>query len=185
MKNFALVILVVLVVVLVPQVSMAQANGFVELQSVIVDGSATNQINLSLGGNLPAKNLGWFAWGVTSKGWSEAYVGLTYSPADWVSIQAGYGIETADDSGRFGATLWAGKGANSIFVAYEDGGSGSWHKLVLNHKFNTWLGAGAIDQTFLGTGPRVEVTTGKVKVWGAVLWLDGKPSSTVAVDFNF
>lgn len=186
MKKFTLfIVLAIISVVLFPSVAMAQATGFVEVQTVIADGSAANQINLSLSGQLPAKNLGWFAWALTSKGWSEAYVGLAYSPADWISIQAGYGLETADDSGRFGGSIWTGKGANSVFFAYEKGGSGSWHKLVLNHRFNNWLGAGVLDQTFLGTGPRVEVMTGKIKVWAAQLWLHGKPTTTAAVSYNF
>lgn len=186
MKKFSfLVTFALIVLVLVASPCTGQVNGFVEGQTRFNDGSATNQINLSLGGNLSAKNhLGWFVWALVSEGWAESYVGLAYSPADWIAFQAGYGIETADDSGRFGGNVWIGKGANSVFFAYEDGGSGPWHKLVLNHSFGKF-GIGVLDQSFLGTGPRVEIKTGKVKVWAAQVWLKGKPTTTAAVSYNF
>ena len=184
-KRFAAVFALVVLGALPSPTATAQTSGSVEGQTFVIGGRATNQINIFVTGNLPVKKLGWFAWSVTSEGWAQSYVGLTYAPVSWVKVKAGYGLETgATYHGRFGTSILVSSKTDSLFFAFERGNN-SWHKLVLNHRFNSWFGIGVMDQRGKGTGPRVEFRTGKVLAWGAVLWKDGKPATTAALSYNF
>ena len=185
MKKFMAIFALVVLVALLSPTATAQTSGSVEGQTFVVGGKTTNQINIFVTGNLPVKKLGWFAWSVTSEGWAQSYVGLTYAPVSWVKVKAGYGLETGTTShGRFGTSILMSSKTDSVFFAFERGNN-SWHKLVVSHRFNSWFGIGVMDQRSKGTGPRVEIKTGKVLAWGAVLWKNGKPASTAALSYNF
>ena len=120
-------------------------------------------------------NLTYF--GLVEKNWSEALVGVSYSPATWMSVGASTGIEHGS-SIRLGGSLWFGKGKNSLLLLGEKG-SGSdnyWYRANLYHKFSEKFTLGATAIRFHGVGPNLRYT---VKKLNATLWL------MPAYDFEF
>ena len=100
--------------------------------------------------------LGWFSYFLVTDGWSEAYVGPTYSPNPNLQIGLGYGLEQADDPGRFGGYVWAGKGKFSATWLFEDGGTGPWHRLNLGYQIDPRWRVVLSDRSFYGKGVSVE-----------------------------
>lgn len=115
---------------------------------------ATGGISFDLFGQSEISDqFGWFGYFlVTDGGYSEAYLGPTWAPISNLEIGLGYGIEAADDPGRFGGYVWTGKGKASLLCLYEDGGSGPWHRINLGYQVTPKLYLGVSDRSFYGKG---------------------------------
>ena len=161
----------------------AGTGGFVENQNVIASSAVTPQMDVSLGGPIHGK-LGWSFWGLATQTWSESFVGLTYSPSDTLNVGFAYGVEDAKRHGRYGASLWTKRENVSLLALYEDGGSGPWHKAVLNYSTGKW-DIGLMNQAFVGTGPRVARNFGKLSVWSALLFEKGGQKGILGITRNF
>lgn len=160
--------------------------GFAEFQSILRDAHSEKQINVGVEAPL-YKEARFFNFSIVSGGWSQDYGGLAYSNK-WIDVQAGFGMETSGGvtTGRFGTTCFLAKGANSAFLAFEYGPlTGSWYKAVLSHNLAEWVGVGLLAQKNIGVGPRAQVQFGNITLWGACLWKDRKPISTIALNYGF
>ena len=160
-----IVVLMVLILTFIPGVVCAQ--NYVEDQINISDGKLKHIVSVSVSGNLSGK-VGWFFWSLNSQYWSEAYFGPMLSPTSWCQFGIGYGVETDDDPNRFGSFFWLGSGRYSFIGFFEKGGSGYWHRMIVNVALNKYLGTGVMTETFFDErliGPRIEFTQGKIRLW--------------------
>lgn len=124
-----------------------------------------------------------FGYACMTKGWSEAYVGKTFSPAPWVEIAAGIGLEDAKNPVRLGGWVWLGEGRCSFIHLFEDGGSGEWHKTVVAYKVSNDLKVGVIDRAFYGQGVTAEYKLGNGSKISGAYYEGGK--ATVALSHTF
>ena len=164
------------------------ANFWFEPQVTHSNGKNKLGVNGGINGNFSGP-FGYYAFGqVSSNGYRQLYAGPTWKPASWLEVGIGVGKENMPDSTRRNAYFWVGHEGMSVFGTFENGGSGPWHKMVLNYRLNDAVGIGVMDQAFLGFGPRVEYNIKKgVQLWGAVL-RDNDTNSTnakLAVKFSF
>src|SRR3989344_7248635 len=91
-----LLVAVIYVVVTAATAQAQQApSGFVESWNKVSAEGATPQINVYVRGPLKEK-VGWSAFTLTTKTWSQAYAGLTFVPAKWIEVSASLGLESAD-----------------------------------------------------------------------------------------
>lgn len=115
------------------------------------------------------QRFGLFAWYLVSPTWAEGYVGPVWSPKPWVQFGLGAGIEQATKPWRLGAYAWAGDGQLTGTVMGEYGGSGAWWRVEGVWTAADWLGLGALAQSDIGVGPKVEfnapVPDLPVKLW--------------------
>ena len=126
-----------------------------------------------------------------SDGYEQYYLGPKWRPAEWLELGIGIGRETVPDEftatrrAFFFSANWEKVGVSGSF---ENGGSGAWHKVTATYAFNKRFGAGLMDETNLGLGPRLEYNIKKnVQVWGALLRnQDTKENTSVfAINFSF
>ena len=178
MKKCAIVILFALV----PLSVFAGTNGVLENQTSHKSGDLTPQLDVSVQGPIKGK-WGWSFWGLATQTWSEALVGVTYSPSKNLNLGFSYGVEDDKKPGRLASSLWASRGNVSLLVLHENGGSGAWHKIVLNYKTGRF-GMGIMDQASF-IGPRGEVSFGKTKVWGAALFRSGERKQIMGIARSF
>lgn len=157
-------------------------SGFAELQTTADADTATPQLNVYLRGPLKGK-LGWTAWTLTSKEWSEGLVGLAFAPASWIELQGLVGVETDENPLRAGGNLWLGKGRMSLLVLQEYGGSGYWYRTLGTFEVKKGTLIGINSARFLGTGPYIEQKFGKVSVWGT--YAVDKKKGAVTGRFSF
>lgn len=110
---------------------------------------------------------------------AEALVGPLFSPKKWLTIGSGVGVEQADGTWRVGGMIWLGfeKYVSTTFI--ETGASGFWARGEFAWKPRPWIGLGALGDTALGYGPRVEINVPRtpLQIWGAALYAaDGDTS---------
>ena len=152
----------------------ATAGDSAEIQ--IVNGQPT--LDLYISGKVSGR-LGWSAFGLVNEGWGQAYAGPTFAPTSWSEVGFSVGVESGGK--RFAESLWLGKGRVSVLAIHEHGYTGSWHKVTADVAMAKGLSVGYHDQAFLGRGPRVQLTRGKVSVWSALLLKDGHTNTVVAL----
>jgi len=130
-------------------------QGFAESENVITSTAATPQLNLLASGTLTGK-VGWKFWGLTSRTWSEGYIGPTYAPTSWLTLSAGAGAETG--GARFGWSA-SGKKRKLFYAVVQEWGYGCgwWHKNVATYDLTSRVSAGVWNEYGKGTGPTVNV----------------------------
>jgi len=177
-------------------VIMALATGFAhatdfwtEVQTTKASGISFNQINAGLSANLSGL-VGYYAFGQsTNNGYQQIYAGPKVNPTNWLEFGVAVGAEktaSSDWMKRTAVYAWVGKAKISLLGVYENGGTGPWHKLVLNYKVTPELTLGIQSQSYLGTGPRVEYSLGKnVSLWGTALKGENGPTNMVAIKIKF
>jgi len=175
-------VIVVLTIFLLAGSASAQVSGYIELESLVYDGSVTPSLNLYFRGPIRGP-WGWSAWSLTSEGWSEAYVGPTYAPADWVEFSLSVGVESDPSTFRYAGSVWMGRGRWALLSIHEDGGSGYWYKYLGTYRLNESAALGVFSQRSVGTGPYLELGK-KFQVWGAVLFLDGETLGLIGGKIN-
>ena len=160
----------------------AKPPGWIELEGV-VDSDVTPSINVYANG--PLKDMvGWTLYMQAGPEWSERLVGLTLTPATWVSISGSLGVENFEESPfRSGASIWMGNGPWSLLSLQEKGGSGHWQKNVGKYQATPTIAIGVLQQTFVGAGPYIEKKFGRLSFWGAYAVTDNK--GLVTAHFNF
>lgn len=120
-----------------------------------------------------------------------AYAGPTWRPTSWLQVGVGIGRETMPDEihgVRRNFFLDANWEKVNLFWTFENGNSGPWHKVTATYAISEKFGAGVMDETGLGHGPRLEYNIKKnVQVWGAVLHDKdtGDNTSIIAINFTF
>ena len=187
MKKF----IVILYFLLFPTISViaGETNFWLEGQGIHSrDGKDISQVNGGLSGNISGP-VGYFVFGQTiSTGYRQIYGGPTLKPFSWLEVGVAGGQETGGTPNRRAAYLWSGNDSVSVIGIFENGGSGPWHKIVVNYRVSNSVGIGIMDQAFLGRGPRMEYSLNKnVTLWGAVLHdkTSNSTNSTFAVNFSF
>lgn len=161
---------------------------YVEAQRLFVPGGTQLQLNISHDFN---PTFGFFTYGELHRNWGQIYGGPTFSPASWLKVGTGIGIEETDNPTpiRFGSFLWVGNEKDSLFAVGNFGHSGYWWRAETNHRFSDWLGAGLFAQRDAGIGPRLQVTIPKkpIMFWIAptYFWETGKPRVVGAIRLQF
>lgn len=124
-----------------------------------------------------------FGYACASKNWSEAYVGKVFSPAAWLEIAAGLGLEDAKNPVRLGGWVWLGEGRVSFIHLFEDGGSGEWHKSIAAYQISDSLKAGLIDRAFYGRGITAEYKLGNGSKLNGAVYEGGKATLSLSHSF--
>ena len=121
------------------------------------------------GQKLLTKKFGVWGFALVEKNWAEAYGGVLYSPAEWVEITLGAGIEQCSSLYRLSANVWMGGQGFSFSLLTEkgDGPDNWWYKSVLKYKVGNF-NLGIMAWRFHGIGPLVEYTPLK----RATIWLN-------------
>ena len=145
------------------------AQSSLESENHLQQGQFSTQFQWWVQGNF-TKSFGYFGWAVVSKNWSEIYPGVSWQPASWLQLGAGFGIEHGQSKPRFGSFLWAGNG-NAYFLGFlEAWGSGLWYRAMAMYRLNQALQVGLMSEHKLGIGPKVEVVFYKpFSIWAALL----------------
>lgn len=157
-----------------------------ELQTVFTDGETVPDLN---GTTLtfPWGPLGVYGFFYVDRDYADALVGPAFSPAPWLTLAAGAGIEQAEDGAwRIGGMIWAGKPFRYTTVTFlETGASGFWGRTELTWYPARWAGVGVLGDLLLGVGPRVEFNVPGVpaKLWGASLydWSADRPTGAIGL----
>lgn len=167
---FALILTVVLTVAVTDYVLAGDGYGYVEYQSSIANGRLEHTIDASI--NKPSTtHFGWSAFLLSCGGWSEAYVGPTYSPTAWMQVGTAFGIESHPQQSRVGSFVYFGQEGHPLtFVLInEQGGSGSWTKSVGSYNLASQpdekFCLGGHYQTFYGFGPHAEFGAKPMTLW--------------------
>ncbi len=160
-----LIALITLVFLAAPAV--AQTTGSVQIWNNLDMSTVQPQVQILTSTPITEK-VGIQTWTLTSKGWSEALVGLSFSPEKWVSVVPSLGLETDADPLRAGLDIWLGGSGYSLLFLQEYGGSGYWYRVVATHQFNQKTRVGVNGSRFFGWGPYVERQVGPAALWVTV-----------------
>lgn len=124
-----------------------------------------------------------------SAGYSSLYAGPKFKLAEGVEVGIGVGREVLERSApsTIVRNVWVyiDQEAWSLYATLEKGDAGKWHKAIALYKLSDSINVGAMNESFLGTGPRVEYNVGSFQVWGAVLRSQGKNTPMVGANFSF
>jgi hypothetical protein len=166
--------------------AVGQVSGSIESENLIAAGAVTPQINVYVQGPIASsKRFGWSAWSLTSKAWSEAYAGPTWTPRPWLSLSVSAGAETNKHPLRVAGSVSASKGKWAESYVHEKGGSGWWYKSVSTYQASKKTAVGFFSQRFAGSGPYAERKISRFVLWGTLLRYQGKTEGLVGLRFNF
>lgn len=148
----------------------AQTNGWAEIQQVNTKENSVTRLAGGLAGSI-TDTIGYYTFGlVQSDGYYQVYGGPTWKPFSFLEVGVGIGMEDAKPSLRKNAYFQFTGEKVSAFGTFENGGSGPYHKVVLNYRVAEQWGVGLADEKFLGRGPRVEYMVQKdVTLWWMIL----------------
>ncbi len=186
MKHIMIVILVISAGFFMPIDVQSQNNNFqVESQNLIFN----NEISPSITAYMTStkKGDGVFAWFFVNEYWAEGYAGIIQQLLPWLQVSFGFGLEQAEDPWRVGGSIWAGSNKWSALLLLEEGGSGFWHRAILNHRLNRVINLGFMSEQLLGIGPRIEINVpGRpYSIWSSLLQKEEKSSVYLTVKFSF
>ena len=117
-----------------------------------------------------------------SNGYRQIYGGPSLKPTSWLELGVGIGQENVGNRNRRAAYFSADGERLSLSGYFENGASGSFHKVFLTYKATEFIKVGLMDQTSIGFGPKVTYNiTKNTAVWGAVL----RDHATHATNFIF
>lgn len=163
-------------------------HGYLEFQRLTVPNGTQLQLNVFRDFN---ETLGLFAYGQVHRNWGQMYAGPTLSPASWLKVGTGIGLEDIDVSTplRYGGFLWAGNEKDSFLAVADFGQSGYWWRVDTNHRLSDWFGVGLLAQRDAGFGPRLQLSIPRSSVmfWAAptYFWETGKPRFVCGLRFQF
>ena len=125
-----------------------------------------------------------------SDGYRQFYAGPKWRPVEWLEVGVGIGREVAPDelsTVRRNAFFAVDYEKVFVFGSFESGGSGRWHTLTAVYAVDERFSVGAMKETGLGFGLRLEYNIKKnVQLWGAILRSkDTGTISTLAIKFSF
>lgn len=127
--------------------------------------------------------LGAFGCLVVSDDWSEAYVGPTYSFTPNFGIELGAGVESDQESVRWGGDIWACQGKTSVVYLFEAGGSGPWHKLKVLYSVTPRLTAGVVEKSGAGFGATASYKLDGSTALGLTAYHDGTSQAALCIGF--
>lgn len=186
MRITCLVVVFCLAITVIPV--HAQTSFWVENQVAISQG----KLNPTIAGLLShgfSKKIGVYDYFQVDEGYAQCYFGPTFSPASWLQVGWGVGMEEGSSKTRFGGFLYLGEGPYYLLAVKEGGGAGAWHKVEFNTALSPWFGIGFMTQAFRGVGPRIEFNVPKtpLKIW-AVFFRDfgiGSSNGIITTRLNF
>jgi len=156
MKNF----IVTLVVIILSSLNLSAQ---VEIYGrYTIGGTVEPDINVFGTKKISEKfNLTYFA--LIEEKWSEALIGVSYSPTKWLELGLSTGVEHNPAIIRFGGSIWVGKGKTSLLMLGEKGygKDNYWYKINLSRNLSEIFSVGAMAWRFHGLGPIVKYTPQK------------------------
>lgn len=121
-----------------------------------------------------------------SDGYWQVFGGPTWKLTKELLVGVGIGRETMSDEFQNGvrkAFYLVFDGKVEVEAIFEWGPSGPWEKITAAYPIGR-LGVGAMHETGLGNGPRVEYNFKKVQAWGALLRDKDTTENTLVLGIN-
>jgi hypothetical protein len=109
-------------------------------------------------------------FGLVREQWGQALIGLSYSPADNITLYASAGIETGQEVPRHSASIWLRKNKITFLALYELGGGKDnyLYKVNVGYEFSSQISLGLMDWRYHGLGPNFRYTIPKLQ---STLWI--------------
>lgn len=171
---------------IITSVALAVVVAFTGLAASAQATSVTLESNLE-GRNDVQINIcedGWFLFAQKfNSGWSQAYAGLSCSPAPWCQVGFGAGTESAEHGLRLGGWLWLGYDRFSLLHLQEGASGGPWHRTLLTGRVDDRLSAGLIDRAYYGSGAVAEYKLGTSSK-ATLEWYEGG-ATAIAITHSF
>ncbi len=163
MKTIILVIIIFLISIFQAKgQTSAKLHGNVEQDNQISDGHVTPQVKSYLSYDF-TKKVGGYCWLQTSKNFSQAYCGPTFSPKGFIQVGVALGAQTGKKTLRSGAFVWVGKGKFSNTFILETSG-GTWCRNLTSLKASKTFTVMLVGERYKGFGPRLDVQIPKTKL---------------------
>ncbi|ASK29327.1 hypothetical protein CEY12_04080 [Chryseobacterium sp. T16E-39] len=109
-------------------------------------------------------------FGLIREQWSQALIGISYSPTHSVSFSASAGIEHGQSSPRYSASIWLRNNKTSFLILGElgSGHENYLYKINMFHEFSEKFSLGIMDWRYHGLGPNIRYTIPKLQ---STIWL--------------
>ncbi|MBT2619406.1 hypothetical protein [Chryseobacterium sp. ISL-6] len=109
-------------------------------------------------------------FGLIREQWSQALVGLSYSPTSSVRFSATAGIEHGQSSPRYSASVWLKKNKTTFLILGElgNGHENYLYKINIFHEFSEKFSLGIMDWRYHGLGPNLRYTIPKLQ---STIWI--------------
>lgn len=152
--------LLLILLVIIPFFTQAQLESYVRYTA---NGNLEPNFNYN-GSRKITEKIAFTYFGLVGQKWSEALVGLKYSPSYSFSVSASAGIEQGTNSPRYSASIWTAKGSTSLLVLGElgSGKDNYLYKINLFHQYSDLFTLGITAWRFHGIGPNFRFTIPKI-----------------------
>ena len=109
-------------------------------------------------------------FGLIREKWSQALIGLSYSPTNAVSFSASAGIEHGQQSPRYSASVWWKKNKTSFLILGElgSGNDNYLYKINMFHELTEKFSLGIMDWRYHGLGPNLRYT---IPMFQSTVWI--------------
>lgn len=168
-------------IIAVIAVLISLTSAFAQSTTVTLESNSKGSQNVAV---LHCQNNAFVFVNCCEGGWWQAYVGATYSNTiSDVAYQLALGVGAEEFGSRIGGWLWVGQGKVSALHAFEDGGSGPWHRSIAKYQISDRLSLGVTDRAFYGRGIHAEYKLGTSSKVTGEYFEGGK--ATAALTYSF
>jgi hypothetical protein len=133
------------------------------------DGSVEPVINYA-GSKKVSPKLAVTFFGLVRQKWSQALIGLSFTPSRHFSVSASAGLEHGHRLPRYSASVSARKGQNTFLLLGElgEGNRNYLYKVNVFHQLSKKISLGFMDWRYHGLGPNFRYNVTKIE---STLWI--------------
>ncbi|TCC99479.1 hypothetical protein FBD94_04820 [Pedobacter hiemivivus] len=165
-KKFRAKIIIGIFMLGLPMLAQAQLELYGKFNK---DGSVEPVINYA-GSKKISNHFAVVFFGLIREKWSQALIGLSYSPIKSLSFSGYAGIEHGQSSPRYSASVWWKQGKTSFLILGErgNGNNNYLYKVNMFHQFSEKISLGIMDWRYHGLGPNLRYTIPKLQ---STIWI--------------
>jgi len=140
-----------ILILIIPKIASAQLELFAKANK---DGSLVPVINYN-GRKALNEKISITFFGLVRESWSQALIGIAYSPSEIITLSASAGIEHGKRSPRYSASIFTKSNRNSLLILGELGSGKSNYLYRINafRQFNDEISLGLSAWRYHGIGP--------------------------------
>lgn len=140
-----------ILILIVPKIVSAQLELYAKANN---DGSVEPVINYN-GRKVVNEKISITFFGLVRESWSQALIGVAYSPSEILTLSASAGIEHGKRSPRYSASIFTKSTKNSLLILGElgSGESNYLYKINAFHQLNNEISVGISVWRYHGIGP--------------------------------
>ncbi|MDP1884473.1 MAG: hypothetical protein Q8L10_03825 [Candidatus Moranbacteria bacterium] len=155
-------LVIILCLIISSDALAADISGSIEYRDTVTDGKSGQKLEFYGSSIAAGKNVGISGLASIGETYAEAYIGPIWTPASWISLEAGMGFQQIESGSplRYAIAGWIGNGIGSLYYIREMGAANEdwWEKFRALANIGKLAKLGTVYEKGCGWGPIIEIS---------------------------